>query len=373
MQTMPAPASELRLSGRALAAMSGGVDSAVATALACGAGRDAVGVTMRLWSPGDGELSEKVRQCCGPTAYEDARRAAAAIGIPHFVVNFERAFERSVIDYFCAEYLAGRTPNPCVACNNFVKFGALLDFARVLGADTIVTGHYARIVHDDDGTHLLRAVDRGKDQSYMLAGLAVEQLAALVLPLGELSKDRTRDVARERGLDVADKPDSMDLCFVDGDYRGFIARRFPESAVPGPINSVDGARVGTHDGLLNYTVGQRKGLSVMDGAGGPWYVVSTDRASNSVTVGKRADLARDVIDCSNANVVRPDRFIGGVTRGRAVCRYRSAPIEATARLTADGGLRVTLAEPVPMASPGQLLVLYDDADVEVVASGVIAS
>ena len=371
MQTMAAPDSELRLSGRALAAMSGGVDSAVATALACDAGRDAVGVTMRLWSPGDGELSEKVRQCCGPTAYEDARRAAAAIGIPHFIVNFERAFERAVVDYFCAEYLAGRTPNPCVACNNFVKFGALLDFARVLGADTIVTGHYARIAHDGDGTHLLRAVDRAKDQSYMLAGLAPDQLAALVLPLGELSKDRTRDVARERGLDVADKPDSMDLCFVDGDYRGFIARRFPESAEPGPIVTVDGARVGTHDGLLNYTVGQRKGLSVTDGAGGPWYVVSTDRASNTVTVGKRADLARAVIDCSDANIVRPERFVGGVAHGRAVCRYRSAPTKAAAHLTADGGLRVSLAEPVPMASPGQLLVLYDDADVEVLASGVI--
>ncbi len=372
MQVMPAQNADLNLSGRALAAMSGGVDSAVAAALACGAGRDAVGVTMRLWSPGDGALSEKVRQCCGPTAYEDARRAAAEIGIPHFVVNFERAFERAVVDYFCAEYLAGRTPNPCVACNNLVKFGALLHFARALGAQTIVTGHYARVVTDDAGTHLLRAADRTKDQSYMLAGLRPDQLASLVLPLGELSKDSTRDVARERGLDVAEKPDSMDLCFVDGDYRGFISQRYPESVMPGPMLTVDGREVGIHDGLLNYTVGQRKGLVASTAGDGPWYVVATDRPTNTVVVGKRADLARHAIDCTDANIVRPERFSDGWARGRAVCRYRSTPIAAAARLTPEGGLRVTLDEPVAMASPGQLLVLYDDADMEVLASAVIA-
>ena len=372
MQTIPAPVGDLRLTGRALAAMSGGVDSAVAAALACDGGRDAVGVTMRLWSPGHGELSEKVRQCCGPTAYEDARRAAAAIGIPHFVVNFERAFERAVVDYFCGEYLAGRTPNPCVACNNLVKFGALLTFARALGADSIVTGHYARIVHDAAGAHLLRAIDRTKDQSYMLAGLEPDQLASLVLPLGDLLKHATRDLARERGFDVADKPDSMDLCFVDGDYRGFIMRRFPDSVAAGPIVTVDGVEVGRHDGLLNYTVGQRKGLSISAAGDGPWYVVATERSSNSVVIGKRSDLARTTIECSDANVIRPERFTDGWARGLAVCRYRSAPIPAVARVTPDGGLRVALDAPVALASPGQLLVLYDDADVEVLASGVIA-
>lgn len=372
MQTMPEIRPDFEQTGRTLAAMSGGVDSAVAAAAAVRSGVDAVGVTMRLWSSGDGELSEKSRQCCGPTAFDDARRAAATIGIPHYVLNFESAFERAVVDYFCAEYLAGRTPNPCVACNNLVKFGALLDFARALGAESIVTGHYARVRHASAGTHLYRAVDATKDQSYMLAGLRVDQLRALTLPLGERTKDETRSLARAYDLDVAEKPDSMDLCFVDGDYRGFIARRFPESAVDGPMLSLDGREVGRHDGLVNYTVGQRKGLTVSGLGDGPWFVVRTERESNAVIVGRREDLARNVVDCTDANVIRPEHFAGGWARGRAVCRYRSKAIPATAELTPSGGLRVRLDESVPMVSPGQSLVLYDDADVEVLASGVIA-
>jgi len=243
-----------------LAAMSGGVDSAVATALAVRSGSRAVGVTMRLWSPGTGDVSDKARQCCGPTAYEDARRAAGAVGIPHYVINFEAAFHRAVVDYFCDEYLAGRTPNPCVACNNLVKFGALLDFAHALGAATLVTGHYARITQESDGPHLRRAVDAAKDQSYMLAGLRADQLASVSTPLGEYTKERTRAAAVDLDIDIAQKPDSMDLCFVDGDYRSFILERFPDGARSGPLMTVDGRRVGTHDGLLGYTVGQRKGI-----------------------------------------------------------------------------------------------------------------
>jgi tRNA-specific 2-thiouridylase len=372
MQTMPEIRPDFARAGRSLAAMSGGVDSAVAAAAAVRSGMDAVGVTMRLWSPGDGELSEKSRQCCGPTAFDDARRAASAIGIPHYVLNFESAFERAVVDYFCAEYLAGRTPNPCVACNNLVKFGALLDFARALGAESIVTGHYARVAHAADGTHLLRAVDSSKDQSYMLAGLRPDQLRSLTLPLGEHTKEETRSLARAYSLDVAEKPDSMDLCFVDGDYRGFIARRFPESAADGPMLSLDGREVGRHDGLVNYTVGQRKGLTVSGLGDGPWFVVRTDRANNAVVVGRREDLAKTVVDCTDANVIRPERFVGGRARGRAVCRYRSKAIPASAKITDAGDLRVELDESVPMVSPGQSLVLYDEADVEVLASGIIA-
>jgi tRNA-uridine 2-sulfurtransferase len=355
----------------ALAAMSGGVDSAVATALAVRAGQRAVGVTMRLFSPGEGALSEKVRQCCGPTAYEDARRAAAVTGIPHYVVNFEAGFARAVVDYFCNEYLAGRTPNPCVACNNLVKFGALLDFSRALGARTLITGHYARIVQSEDGPHLLRALDRTKDQSYMLAGLRPDQLSGVIAPLGARTKQETRAAARELGIDIAEKPDSMDLCFVDGDYRGFIARRFPEGLAPGPILTVDGEVVGRHDGLLNYTVGQRKGLSVSGQGDGPWYVVRTERSRNAVIVGRRDDLARDIIECSAANVVRPSAFAGGQARGLAMCRYRSKPLAATASVNGDGRLRVRLSEPASIVSPGQLLVLYDPSGEEVLASGII--
>lgn len=356
---------------RTLAAMSGGVDSAVAAGLTVAGKADAFGVTMRLWSPGAGDLSERVRQCCGPTAYEDARRASARLGIPHYVINFEAAFERAVVDYFCGEYRAGRTPNPCVACNNLVKFGALLEFARALGAGRVVTGHYARLRHGPDGTHLLRAADATKDQSYMLAGLRPEQLAGVEFPLGAFSKDETRAMAREMGLDVSDKPDSMDLCFVDADYRGFIARRFPDALAPGPVLTTDGDIVGEHDGLINFTVGQRKGIRTSGLGDGPWYVVRVDRDANAVTIGRREQLARSSIECSSANVLRDAAFERGVARGLAVCRYRAKPVPAAARLAPPDRLVVELDEPVPIASPGQLLVLYDAANEEVLASGII--
>ena len=357
--------------GMCIAAMSGGVDSAVAAALAVRCGIDAVGVTMRLWSPGPGSLTEKVRQCCGPTAYADAKSAAEVAGIPHYIVNFEAAFSRAVVSYFCREYLAGRTPNPCVACNNLVKFGVLLDFARALGAVTLVTGHYARAYVDDAGPHLLRAVDRSKDQSYMLAGLRPAQLASIIMPLGDYTKEQTRALARDLDLAVAEKPDSVDLCFVDGDYRSFILERYPDSAAPGLLLTVDGQEAGSHNGLLNYTVGQRKGLpeTLRDG---PWYVLRTDRKANAVIIGRRDDLARRRVTCSSANIVRGERFRAGSASGLAVCRYRSRGIPANARVSADGTwLIVDFDAPVPMLAPGQLLVLYDSADEEVLASGII--
>jgi len=355
----------------ALAAMSGGVDSAVATALAVRAGGRAVGVTMRLWSPGLADVSEKARQCCGPAAYDDARRAAGVVGIPHYVINFEAAFQRAVVDYFCDEYLAGRTPNPCVACNNLVKFGALLDFAQALGARRLVTGHYARVTQESDGPHLRRAIDATKDQSYMLAGLRAEQLGAVETPLGSYTKEQTRDIAAQLGIDVAQKPDSMDPCFVDGDYRSFILDRFPDSARSGPLVTVDGRRVGTHDGLLSYTVGQRKGIAASGLGDGPWYVVRTDRTANTVVIGKREDLARRTIECSRANVLRPGAFdSAGRAVGLAVCRYRAKPIPASAVIDGDR-LAVTLDESAPVVSPGQLLVLYDAGFDDVIASGII--
>jgi tRNA-uridine 2-sulfurtransferase len=361
------------LTGRGLAvvAMSGGVDSAVASMLFARGGGEAVAITMRLWTPGAADVSDKSRMCCGPTAYEDARRSASIAGMPHYVVNFEERFQAAVIDYFCAEYLAGRTPNPCVACNNRVKFGLLLDFARALGAKTLVTGHYARIDHDADGPRLRRAVDRAKDQSYMLAGLRPQQLAAVVTPLGEFTKEMTRAAARDFGLDVAGKPDSMDLCFVDGDYRRFILDRHPGGDRPGPLLTADGRMVGMHDGLLGYTVGQRKGIPASALGDGPWYVVRTDRFANAVIIGRREELARRDLVCDRANVVRPALLDGeGCVRGLAVCRYRGKPIPALARFD-DDMLSVSLDEPVPIASPGQLLAFYDVTGEEVIGSGII--
>jgi tRNA-specific 2-thiouridylase len=367
---IPMPARENATGvGLCVAAMSGGVDSSVATVLAAARGLDVVGITMRLWSPGAGPLSEKVRQCCGPTAYEDAKSAAEAAGIPHYIVNFEAAFSRAVIDYFCGEYLAGRTPNPCVACNNLVKFGALLDFMRALGGVTLITGHYARVERDATGPHLCRAVDRAKDQSYMLAGVRRDQLASIVMPLGECTKEQTRAAARAYGLSMAEKPDSVDLCFVDGDYRSFIATRFPDSVAPGPVMMLDGTIVGEHDGLLGYTVGQRRGLP-SDLRDGPWFVVRTDRAANAVVIGRREELCRRTAECSAANVIRPDLFDGGWVEGLAVPRYHSPGVSARAR-AANGRLEVEFEEGVPLLTPGQLLVLYDRADREVLASGII--
>ena len=357
--------------GVCVAAMSGGVDSAVACLLAVEQGFDTIGLTMRLWSPGNGHLSERVRQCCGPTAYNDARAAAATAGIPHYIVNFETAFSKAVVDYFCGEYLAGRTPNPCVACNNLIKFGALQDFAKALGAVTLITGHYARVYNDAAGPHLLRALDRTKDQSYMLAGLRPEQLAHLVLPLGAYTKEQTRALAEQFCLDVAAKPDSMDLCFVDGDYRSFIVQRYPDSVQPGPIVKIDGDSVGEHDGLLGYTVGQRKGLPahLHDG---PWYVVRTDRNANAVVIGRREDLERRTVRCSAINVIRAERFYAdGAAEGLAVCRYRSKAVPARAVVQPDGALHVEFAQTVPVVTPGQLMVLYDEIGEEVIASGII--
>ena len=369
----PAAGAQGTAKRRPVAALSGGVDSAVAAVLAVRAGHAPIGITMRLWSAGEAAPSQKARQCCGPSAYEDARRAAGIAGMPHYIVNFERAFHHAVVDYFCAEYLAGRTPNPCVACNNLIKFGALLDFAQALGAGSLITGHYARVQSDSSGPRLLRARDRTKDQSYMLAGLRPAQLAAMIVPLGEYSKDDTRRLAHEFGLALADKPDSMDLCFVDGDYRTFIERRFPDSVAPGPVLTTDGEVVGRHDGLLGFTVGQRKGIPSSALGDGPWYVVRTDAQRNAVVVGRKEVLARDSVTCSAPNVIRPQLFNAGCTRGLAQCRYRAKAVPARVQCSAGERLCVEFAQPIPVVTPGQLLVLYDDADEEVIASGVIDS
>jgi tRNA-specific 2-thiouridylase len=209
----------------------------------------------------------------------------------------------------------------------------------------------------------------------MLAGLRPGQLAPLITPLGELTKHQTRALAHEFGLDVAAKPDSTDLCFVDGDYRSFILARFPDAAQPGPLLTTDGRRVGTHDGLLGYTVGQRRGIEASAAGDGPWYVVRTDRCTNAVIIGRREELARSSVACSAVNVLRPDRVgADGSVTGVAMCRYRSAALPATATIYGDAGsqrMTVQLHMPVPMVSPGQLLVMYDDAGDEVLCSGII--
>src|SRR3954465_2874703 len=270
---------------RILAAMSGGVDSAVAAALAVDAGHDVTGVHLAL-SPDRQTLRSGARGCCRVEDAHDARRVADELGIPFYVWDLAERFTEDVVDDFVAEYAAGRTPNPCLRCNEKIKFSAVLDRALGLGFDAVVTGHHARLA----GGQLRRSVDAAKDQSYVLGVLTAEQLGGAMFPLGSMTKDRVREIAAERGFAVAAKPDSHDICFIpDGDTRGFLARRL--GSLPGPVvDAGTGATVGEHDGTYGVTVGQRKGRGGTGGGQRPRYVLGIEPVSRTVTIGTR-DLA----------------------------------------------------------------------------------
>ncbi len=335
---------------RVLAAMSGGVDSAVATALAVDAGHDVTGVHLAL-SPDRQTLRSGARGCCSVEDAHDARRVADELGIPFYVWDLAERFTEDVVDDFVAEYAAGRTPNPCLRCNEKIKFTAVLDRAVSLGFDAVVTGHHARL---DDGA-LRRSVDAAKDQSYVLGVLTPEQLAAARFPLGGMTKDRVREIAAERGFAVAGKPDSHDICFIpDGDTRGFLARRL--GSRPGPVvDAATGETVGEHDGTYGFTVGQRRGLGVSAGDSQPRYVLGIEPVSRTVTIGTAELASVDEVRTgaptwTGAAPVLPGRF-------EVQLRAHGTPVacEVTA---GDGGLRIALAEPQRGVAPGQSAVLY---------------
>jgi len=379
---------------RVLVAMSGGVDSSVAAALLVRAGYEVVGCFMRLGSPGESleglqpwqeacETGARIghKGCCSVGDAADARLVAAELGVPFYVCNFKKDFGR-IIDYFVDAYARGETPNPCVRCNDWLKFGKLHDYARQIGADFVASGHYARVEHDHpDGPRLLRGVDHDKDQSYVLFGAPRERLAEMLLPIGGYEKPRVRELAREFGLPVFDKPDSQEICFVpDDDYAGLVERRRPDLARPGAILNEAGERVGEHEGQHRFTIGQRRGVGVA--LGHPIYVIDRDPEANTVTIGPKERLLVSECEAIESNWLGAgtgDQGPGTRLRVLASWRAHGALAPAAVEVLPDeaapttsgrtGAFRVIFDEPQRAVAPGQAIVLYDADEPEVVLGG----
>lgn len=353
---------------KAVVAMSGGVDSSVAAALMVEEGYDVTGVMLKLWK---GEAENNASGCCNVYAAEDARRVADVLGIPFYCLNFADTFEATVIRNFHADYAAGRTPNPCVRCNQWIKFGTLYERAQALGADVLVTGHYARIREERGSFRLLRGVDAAKDQSYVLWMLSQRHLARTRFPIGEMTKPETRAIAAELGLRTAAKPDSQEICFVrHGDTARYVTENIPSASQPGPIVDADGRVVATHIGVGHYTVGQRKGLGVS--LGRPAFVTSIDAVSNRVTIGDRAELAVAGLVAEETSYVAhsPSRGASVIAQHRAHGEVHPARVEHTE----IGRFEISYEDPVVAVAPGQSVALYsiEDPD-ELIGGGVISA
>lgn len=346
--------------------MSGGVDSSTTAALLVEQGYEVIGVMMRLWA--EEGRGGSVNRCCSPEAVEDARRVCSVLDIPFYLINYEREFKRQVVDPFIAEYTRGRTPNPCLACNRRIKFDLLLRWALAMGARYLATGHYARVRRVDGHYQLLKGRDREKDQSYVLYMLGQEELRHLLLPLGDYTKEQVRAMARQRGLPVADRAESQDLCFLaDNDYRRFLRVHAPEAIRPGPILDTTGRVIGEHKGLPFYTIGQREGLGIA--APEALYVMEIDVSRNALVVGTKAELGRRELVATEVNYVSgqvPQESLE-IT---AKIRYKAVESEALLIPLEDGQARVTFARPQRDITPGQGVVFYQG---EVVLGGGIIS
>jgi tRNA-specific 2-thiouridylase len=344
--------------------MSGGVDSSVAAALMLERGYEVIGVTLKQWQGADGSMPTS--GCCTVADAEDARRVAAQLDVPYYVLDHVADFRERVVDPFGEAYLAGRTPNPCIDCNRRVRFRTLLERTKKLGCDVLVTGHYARVRSEAGRYRLLRGRDPAKDQSYVLHMLGQAELAHVVLPIGEFTKDEVRGHAARLGLRTATKPDSQDICFVKDDYRTFLRENFADVARPGPVVDTEGTIMGTHQGTVDFTIGQRKGLGVA--VGEPRYVVDLEPATATVVIGRKQDL--QVSGC----VLDELSFVAGhpPPPGHELTvkvRYRAEPVGATLTETDDARGKIHFMEPQLAVAPGQAAVLYSGA--EVVGGGTI--
>ncbi len=367
LRVQPAPPNGKRV----VVALSGGVDSSVAALLLHEQGYEVIGVMLRLWAADedDGADGFAHNRCCTPDAVQDARALCEAIGAPFYLKNVEQPFKEAVVDPFIREYLAGRTPNPCLHCNRVVRFTVLLNLARALGADYLATGHYARVVRDEEGRyHLLKGVDAQKDQSYVLYSLTQEKLAHVLFPVGHLTKPQVRELARRYGLPLAGKPESQEICFIaHGDYRDFLRRYAPADAIrPGPIVHVDGQVLGEHQGLPFYTLGQRRGLGI------PWheplYVVAKDMERNALIVGPRDALPVRLVEVEQVNWILGEPPPGPLEVDVRT-RYKIREIPALVEPLGADRARVTLLAPQPAVTPGQGLVFYQGE--ECLGGGII--
>jgi len=347
--------------------LSGGVDSSVAAYLLKEQGYDVIGVTMQIWQEEDSCTVEENGGCCGLSAVEDARRVAQKLDIPYYVMNFRKEFQKQVIDYFTREYLEGRTPNPCIACNRYVKWESLLKRSLEIGADYIATGHYARVEQLPNGRYAIRnSVTAKKDQTYALYNLTQEQLARTLMPVGAYTKDEIRKIAEEVGLLVAHKKDSQEICFVpDNDYAGFIKNSTGKTIPKGNFVLADGKVIGEHQGIIHYTIGQRKGLNLS--MGHPVFVTKIRPDRNEVVIGENEDLFVNTLICDRVNFMAMEGLDGEV-RLKAKIRYNHPGAECVISPAEDGKVRVTFDQPQRAITPGQAVVFYQG---EYVAGGGI--